>query len=291
MDRVTAMGHPPFSNGVVKALRLLYWNTNQKDLSSQISKAAKEFDIDLLVLSEVNMSASALLIALNSSSKWKYGLHISPITETIILSRYPQKAVLSVYDSNGVTIRNVRPPIGIQFLLVAVHLGSKMYLSETEQALLVNEIIRNIARIESEQGHKRSIVIGDFNMNPFEVGMISSETFHATMSSDIATTAGRTVRGHFRDFFYNPMWNFLGDDNKPCGTYFYRKSTPNVFQWNLFDQVLIRPDMIAYYDRGGTRIISQIDTENLLNASGTPNKKRFSDHLPIVVKIDLKEGE
>jgi hypothetical protein len=97
-----------------------------------------------------------------------------------------------------------------------------------------------IREAETERGHKRTVVVGDLNMIPFEAGVCSSDGLHAVMCKHMAAKGERVVTRRKREFFYNPMWDFLGDETPgPPDTYFYRGRTPSCF-WGTFDQVYPR---------------------------------------------------
>jgi endonuclease/exonuclease/phosphatase family metal-dependent hydrolase len=80
-----------------------------------------------------------------------------------------------VHDDNWGSIRKITHPIGIEILLVAVHIQSKLHADEREQAFISTRIANEINKREQEQMHTRTIVIGDFNMNPFETGLVLSQ--------------------------------------------------------------------------------------------------------------------
>ena len=78
------------------------------------------------------------------------------------------------------------------------------------------------------------------------------------MSQQVARKQERTVQETSYPFFYNPMWNLFGDYSPgPPGTYYYSDSTHKVFFWNMFDQVLIRPDLLDRFDMNGLKIIEK----------------------------------
>ena len=62
------------------------------------------------------------------------------------------------------------------------------------------------ADLEQEQqaGHPRTVLVGDFNMNPFESGMVGAAALHSAMSRQVWSRGSRTVKGHEYPFFYNP---------------------------------------------------------------------------------------
>jgi hypothetical protein len=135
------------------------------------------------------------------------------------------------------------------------------------------------------------LVIGDFNMNPFEDGLVGAVTFHATSTRMVAARGSRVVDKKKRAFFYNPMWSILGDRrNGPPGTYYYDRGQPVSFFWNAFDQALLRPDLLEWFADDDLQVVTRIGNTSLLTAAGTPDTDVASDHLPIVISIDHKKG-
>jgi hypothetical protein len=49
------------------------------------------------------------------------------------------------------------------------------------------------------------------NLNPFDDGMILANAFNAVPALSTAQQLTRTIDGADHSFFYNPMWNLLGD--------------------------------------------------------------------------------
>jgi len=55
----------------------------------------------------------------------------------------------------------------------------------------------------------------------------------------------------------------------------------------VFDQVLIRPDLLNRFKNKDVKILTSVDSACLLNVKGIPDKIKASDHLPLVFKMDL----
>jgi hypothetical protein len=146
-----------------------------------------------------------------------------------------------------------------------------------------------IDSVESLVGHKQTVVFGDFNMHPFEHGLVQSGGFHTTFERAIARRLVRKVEGVEYDFFYNPMWGFLGDlgKGKVSGTHYYSPAKPINYHWNLFDQVIMRPGLIDYFDDGYLDIVTEIKGTSLLTEAGLIDARHFSDHLPIKFCFNL----
>lgn len=267
----------------------LFWNTNQKSIATEIALACKENDVDVLILAEYDTNLTSLLRALNADNERTYIEQPFNFSERLrFVTRYPPHAIRSVQDNGGIAVRAVQPPIGPEVLLVAVHLPSKLHRSAVEQTLYAVRVAKVIDDCEERVGHANTLIMGDLNMDPFEDGVTAADGIHGTMDKALASQVSRTVDGHIRKFFYNPMWNLLGDETRgPPGTYFRRGGQISQF-WHLFDQVLLRPSMLRFYSRSALRIITKIGNRELM-ADGRIDIS-ISDHLPLFLGLTLEEG-
>jgi hypothetical protein len=108
------------------------------------------------------------------------------------------------------------------------------------------------------------------------------------MSRETASKGSRRVAGREYPFFYNPMWGHFGDMNEGSpGTYYYSGSRHKEFFWHIFDQILIRPALIEFFQHDSLKILSTDDNVSFLTTQGLPNKSIASDHLPILFKLNL----
>ncbi len=125
-------------------------------------------------------------------------------------------------------------------------------------------------------------------MNPFEHGMVAASGLHSVMSRETAKRETRVVQGREYPFFYNPMWGHLGDRmSTTAGSYYYENAEHVNYFWNLFDQVLIRPELAIRFDSSDLKIVTAIGEGSLVRTDGRPDKNRFSDHLPVVFDLEF----
>ncbi|WP_321974320.1 hypothetical protein [Paratractidigestivibacter sp.] len=131
-----------------------------------------------------------------------------------------------------------------------------------------------------------SIVLGDFNAQPFEMEMISPGNLNATLFKDVVIRMrSRRVSGRDYPFMYNPTLEFLSEANDNCGSY-YSAAGPATFYWYCLDQAVFSPllaDKVAEY-----RYLRQIGDAALIK-DVAPNGE-ISDHLPLFVRIDWSMG-
>jgi hypothetical protein len=267
----------------------LFWNINKKPLLDEIVCLCHDNDVDILILAEKpDRPDTEIQIALNKGIENPY---IAPLNLSSYLSfffRYPAESIEPVSDERRIAIRRISPPIGFDILLVALHLPSKLRMSGNDQIFQAVRVSQLIQEAESKVGHTRTLVIGDFNMNPFEVGVVGADCFHGVMTKTIARKGSRTVEEQDRPFFYNPIWGRMGDTSVGTpGTYYYDQGYVTYF-WNTFDQVLLRPELLDYFspNENNLKVISKIGDKNLLTNKGI--SKSYSDHLPLLVTLQLE---
>lgn len=178
----------------------------------------------------------------------------------------------------------------METLLTAIHFVDKGNHSNESQSEQAGIIIKEIQETEISQGIESNIIVGDFNMNPFEHGIVKANGFHATMSKKIALEQSRIIQENEYKYLYNPMWSLFGDlHEEPIGTYHYKHSELINFQWNIFDQLLLRPSLIERLEKDSLKILTSDGKNSLVNEKGIPKGgDNHSDHLPIIFTIDLK---
>lgn len=194
-----------------------------------------------------------------------------------------------MYEEDRLTIRRVQLPGLTEILLAINHFPSKVHWDRSSQAAHCFELAESIRKVENQVGHSRTVLVGDLNMNPFEDGLVSASALHGVMTRDIAAKGTRTVQGKEFPFFYNPMWSLLGDASPgPAGTFYQWRSEQTVFFWNMFDQVLIRPDLLRRFANERVEIVESDGETSFLSSHGNvPDDSVASDHLPLLFKLSL----
>ncbi len=172
--------------------------------------------------------------------------------------------------------------VGYHFLLGGVHLPSKLYTKEEDIKSAGKTFIDAIKDAEKEAGHEKVIMIGDFNANPFETVMTNFDYLHAIFDSSVVERVrSRQVYGRTNQIFYNPMWNLLGDNNYPKGSYYSNSGISCKLFWHIFDQVVMSADFVRAYKKDSLKILTGTGHKYFLDQRGKPDKGNYSDHLPI----------
>ena len=267
----------------------LFWNINRKDLKKSIARLARRYEIDVLMLAECQIEPGILLNELNGGGRFGYHYSPSDCEKIEVFAQFPGEFIRPIHDEPGrLTIRHLRLPGLTDILLAITHFPSKLRWTAVSQAAECIELSNSIKMAERKVGHARTVLVGDLNMNPFEDGVVSANGLHGVMNRSIAKRGTRVVQRREYPFFYNPMWGLLGDGTPgPSGTYHYRSAEHVAFFWNMFDQVLIRPDLLSSFDNKGLEIPESDGEISFLSSKGLPDANVASDHLPVVFGLEL----
>lgn len=269
-------------------LNLLLWNTYKKPLFEELKSVVDEHSINFLIVLENTGNESEHLKNLGSSFK-----HY----RSIIFNK------AKIFSNLSVEIREIHGHgrygfyriTGSDFeeiLLVIVHFPSKVNWGDSSDHFgLCVELKRDIELKETELGHDRTIIVGDFNMNPFEDGLINASGLNNTNSVEIAKTGFRKVLEKDYKFFYNPMWNFFGDFSKgdTPGTHYFNTYKYLNLYWNIYDQIMLRPSLINGFDEKNLEVLTSSKDKHFTKMirNITRVNKEFSDHLPVKLSLNL----
>jgi len=264
-------------------MNCLFWNVGRKpDINQYLVDVVSEHKIDLLVLAEYKDDKNELLSMLSETDYTLYHVPQIACMRIHIFSVYTPAQIAHIQDASHYTIKRIpHPNLGL-LTFTFVHFPSKLHTEEIdyleESRLLKNDIEQAEDRLDS----KLTVVAGDFNMNPFDQGMMMSTALHSFPTKDEVKREKRIINGRSYTMFYNPMWNFFGDKDTPFGTYHYKSSHHKTLYWNVFDQVLVRPSLSENISSSDIKILTQINQKSLINKNGKPN---VSDHLPLFFAI------
>jgi hypothetical protein len=266
----------------------LFWNLFRRPLQDRVARLVSTHDIDVLMLAECATDPSDMLAVLNGTEGKTYVLPESLGKKIHIFTRYSPSSLLDEFNDpmGGLTIRQLKVGEPPGLVLAVVHFPSRADWDKEDQMLESTVLASDIIRIEDKLGHRRTILVGDLNMNPFDPGVAGASALHGVMTRALARRGERTVRGKSYRHFYNPMWGCFGDRTAgPPGTYYLSASKPVNYFWNIYDQVLLRPELIDKLEE--LKILDTDGSTSLLTCQGLPSKSDGSDHLPIFFRLNL----
>ncbi|WP_426491247.1 endonuclease/exonuclease/phosphatase family protein [Hymenobacter sp. 102] len=262
-----------------------------KDLSDYMVMLTIERQLDIICLAETRDDINLSFITkLNTIVRDSYSIIKCSKDKLTVISRYSNTSFEDkshLYKSTRWTAHKLTIDSLIELNLFAVHFHSKTSWSEASLALECVNFARDILVVEEQTKCKNTILIGDFNMNPFENGLVAANGLNALSDLEYAikTPKGRDIDGTFYEFFYNPMWSFFGDINRQYGTYYYRTPGHISHEWNIYDQIIMRPRLKSYLDDPFLKIIKNIGGEDITKVFNRPDREVYSDHLPVILKL------
>jgi hypothetical protein len=171
--------------------------------------------------------------------------------------------------------------------LAAVHMVSLLEKDSPHIDKEITQFAEAIRKAEDAIGHTRTVVLGDLNAHPFSDGVAASIGLHGVMSRIVADRGERRAAHRAYPFFFNPMWRFYGDASaQPPGTYYREPAGDHTgYYWHLFDQTLIRPSLLPYYQDDSVCIVTVTGGTPLAGADLAPNRAIGSDHYPIRIRL------
>ncbi|MCH8046698.1 MAG: hypothetical protein IID44_23595 [Planctomycetes bacterium] len=269
-------------------LRFFFWNQYCKDLTHVVVEAAKTMRPDILAFCETGCPSRDTLQALESAGD--YHFTTGRVGERFhIFTRFSHRYIEVRKESDRFLILEVKLPARDRFLLMLLHGPSKgAGWTPISQALEMSRYVSALRDTQRECNLERSVIVGDFNMNPFEPGMVGAVAFNAVMDARQARKGDRTVQRRSYGYFYNPMWNLFGDKTPgPPATLFYDGHTQDELQWHMLDQVIVSPEMIDDLNVDSIRIVDAVGDYRLVTSGGRPWKSKFSDHLPLFFELNV----
>jgi len=266
----------------------MFWNTGKQAGAEVIASLCHENDVDILILAECEIRAGLLNIHFDRGGPSRMREINAPAPGAVrVFSRVPARFWTPILDDPRYSIRHLSPPIGLPLLLVGVHLPSKLHATDADQGYVARLLRLDIDKAEEKVGHRNTVVLGDFNFDPFEDAMMAADGLHALMDKEIVRRGSRTVRDQSWRYFYNPMWSLLGDESPGPPATYYRSASGLVSRfWHMFDQILLRPDLLDRYRPGSVKVVAEIGGQPILGKRG--GQEAHSDHLPVVVSLNLE---
>jgi hypothetical protein len=183
-------------------MRFIFWNIRKAAIHDRVAQLVIDRDIDVVVLAEARDQIPHISSSLSSLSNTSFYTFDSIGCERInIIAKFPPNMASICYETPNFTILHFSLPGLDSFLLVAVHLPSKIWANPMDQAGQCEDLAEIIVEAENRIGHTRTMLLGDINQNPFEEGVISAKGLHAVMSINIARKETRKFYKKNIDFF------------------------------------------------------------------------------------------
>lgn len=257
-------------------MKILFWNLKKNDLSNYIKDCLIENDIDIAIFCEKD---NVDFYKLADEVNYEY-------IETIGGCR---KIAFICKKSITVEIRAESTRYAIyqidldskKYIIAGLHLEDRRNYKKYRRMETARNIIHDISDIEIETNCKNTILIGDFNANPWDEELLLTTSFNSVLFKEIIDK-DETVENDKTVYnrLYNPIINFLNEKDKTYGSFYYADDSPSTI-WHCLDQILLSKNLIndiidIKYLKiiNGTSLIAQIRPRNTI-----------SDHLPLLAKL------
>lgn len=278
-------------------MNFLFWNINGRSIVDGMSlldvlqKIVSAESIDLIALAEYQEYSEQLDSALVFNNTFTRLKKMSCKIEKVDVFYNSKKMEVDIAQNNELStaLRIKSKETGLIINGFFCHLPSKLYKSASEQQDYAIDYMEEVVSYEEKVSSDKTFICGDFNMSPYEEGMVCSKGFHSIMDANVTKEyPSRNVNNKSYSTFYNPMWGLVGDlgRGEVAGSYYYKGSKSSEYFWYMFDQVILRPSLLDYFDNLKLRVITQGESYNLLNEQSKINPK-YSDHLPISFTLNF----
>jgi exonuclease III len=255
---------------------VLFWNACKSSNYSLLAEILHNFKPDLFFLAEFSINNSILDIF----EELGYTLIEAPgckrVVTFILNTRKFKLGLQSAYYSN-ILCDNIH--------FIAVHFPSQLYNNLDG---LKNNLknFRDIIDDKIGSSNKREIlIIGDFNVNPFETPMINFDGFSAINCINARSTV--TYIEQIRETYYNATWRLYSNNKFPGTTKYNRPSgySFDILEHHFLDQVLLSNKLKNEILEDEIQVINKTSNYSFL----IDNKKVVhSDHLPLLYKFKVK---
>lgn len=269
------------------SLTFLTWNLNNQDACiDPLLEIINNWGVDIVLLNESGISDQELLNAgfkrvASSHKKCKFYSKLRPnefyaINDT--LSEHINFCCVKVQSA--------------KYLIGGVHLPSKLFRDELTQASIAMDCMSEITQQSTASRITEVILFGDFNMNPFELGMTHPKGFN-NVSDKRSSKKQRTLNGIKYSRYYNPTYSLQGDfvqnSNTICppGSFLTNNlKSVNECNWNILDNVILKGNVVDEIDSSSVQFIYKTPSFDIFDL-GT-HKFNYSDHLPLLFKLNIQ---
>lgn len=260
-------------------LNILFWNLNKNKLENYIVDCIIENEIDIAVLTEFS---GIDFESLEKSFGGKYR-YITGIEDDVKLALFAEES-LNIKKIQTVCRYNIYEVVTDfkKYLLTGVHLQDRRNYKPSDRIETIKSIVNDIENTEKFFQCDNSIVIGDFNANPYDEEFTSVYSFNAVLFKNIIDRNEYT--DHHVDKkkrFYNPILQYISEDTGMYGSY-YDTSDSSTSYWYCLDQILVRKKLVNSIR--DVTYLKKINSEQLMGEVGPRNS--ISDHLPLVVRLE-----
>jgi len=267
-------------------MKFIFWNINKNPLVDEIAELVEESKCDIAAFAETDEETmKKVIISLKEEYKIDCSLYQPPGCDRIKIIVIGCVNISLLSHGSYFSLVKIK---GDNRELIAgfVNFPSKLHRSLDSLRGLLEKFHNQIIVEEVRCNIQGSMVMGDFNVNPFEMPMISLLGMGATNGQYCSQRNKVTSDDVSKRLFYNPMWTLYAEHKERPGGYRYLDTQNHVLTWHFLDQVIIRPSLIEYFNFDSLQVIKKTSTVHYLNNRQSPDKN-ISDHLPLMCEVEI----
>jgi hypothetical protein len=217
-------------------ITILFWNLAKRPVAlAHLACLGRTHSVDVFLLAECPADLGPTIVSLNALNQGAFREEFKERPKVRAITRLKSAEFVHRLTIPGMAVWSILAPSlsPPEILLAGIHLPSKFGgASDTDQFSIAKEVAEELSRFEDRRRHRNTIVVGDFNMQPYDQGMTSVGALHGVMTKKLARLPDRIHRERPRPCFYNPMWGFFGDISPgPAGSYFWDSSQLHNTHW------------------------------------------------------------
>ena len=257
-------------------LNILFWNINRNKNEDLIVRCIAEHNVDIAVFAEFRDKKSKAMVIDCSKIENDLGNIYAWVTGVeeagkVLLLANRSISVEQIQQESRYTCYVIDTAVK-RYFLAAVHLQDRQnYPTSHRRKETIGELVRDIRKNEESLEIEDTIVIGDFNANPYDEELLYKHAFNAVLfKSVIEENEYTNPRGDRIKRFYNPILHYLSEDTQMYGSHYFDGSDnqPTSY-WHCLDQVLLRKSLIGFLEEVSYLKKSTVQTY-LLGRDRTP---------------------
>lgn len=202
---------------------ILFWNLKRNSIEECIIDCIVENNIDIAVFSEFD-GIDFIKIEKNLGKMYSRILAVQDDKKVTLIAK-TTFSVTNVQPQNRYSIYKIETAVK-NYLLAAVHLEDRRNYQTSDRINTIQHLVADIEQTEELFKCNNSIVIGDFNANPYDDELLSKYAFNAVLFKTIIDKSELTNPKTFkRKRFYNPILHYISEDTEMYGSFYHEKES------------------------------------------------------------------
>lgn len=291
-------------------INFLFWNINNQSASFEddLSELIKSEGVDVLILAEnknivpsgslKNLGYKSVELKLgNKAAKWVQILYKK--NEDYEITHHTEYTEVEDDEISGkgktvnrIQVFKIKGKVKETYF-ACIHFPSKLYHDEISHLQIVPFYKEKVETLTLKSD--RLFIVGDFNMNPFDLGMVEPSGFYAHNNRNLIESDRHQRHLAMRTLYYNPCWTLLGDyingnshsqSNRSGGTFYFEKEKSRKIYWHLIDQIIMRKSLIDEFNSEHLKVLENEELIKEVKGSKEKNKNKI-DHFPLKFSFNL----